>query len=85
MPTGVVAADAELVELAELFELAELLELELQAATSMTAATAAAAAVMARRGTQLPAPVRLRSVMEPPWGSLRVCGARRCGLREWTL
>jgi hypothetical protein len=71
--------DAELVELAELLELVELLELELQAATTIIDATAAAVTVVARRE---PAPMRLRSVMEPPGGSLRACGARRCGLRE---
>jgi hypothetical protein len=55
--------DAELVELAEVPELAELLELELQAATIIMAAAAAAVTDVTRRE---PAPMRLRSVMEPP-------------------
>jgi hypothetical protein len=73
--------EAELLEVAELLELAlELDPLELQAAMIIIAATAAAVADVARRE---PAPTRLRSVMEPPGGSLRACGARRCGLRDW--
>src|SRR5580693_9724681 len=57
--------DAEVVELAELLPLAELLGelLELQAATASMAATAAAVTDVTRRE---PAPMRLRSVMEPP-------------------
>src|SRR5580704_16038321 len=61
--------EAELVELAEPVELVEPeleleLELELQAATISIAATPAAVADVTRRE---PAPIRLRSVMEPPW------------------
>src|SRR6516162_10633285 len=54
--------DADPVELAELV-VPELLELELQAATISIAATPAAVADVTRRE---PAPMRLRSVMEPP-------------------
>src|SRR6516165_8791289 len=53
--------EAEPVELAEVP--AELLELELQAAMISIAATPAAVADVTRRE---PAPMRLRSVMEPP-------------------
>src|SRR5579864_3193177 len=73
------AADDELVVPVEVVDVLEL-ELELQAARSVAVATAAATAVVARRETQLPAPVR--SVMEPPRGCLRGCGARLCGLRR---
>ena len=57
--------EAELVELAELVEpeLELELELELQAAMISIAATPAAVADVTRRE---PAPMRLRSVMEPP-------------------
>src|SRR6202050_5300582 len=71
--------EAELVEVLVVLAPDELDELELQAAMSVTAATAATAAVVARRG---PAPVRLRSVMEPPEalsGSAERAGAG-CGL-----
>lgn len=46
-----------------MLEPAELLELELQAATIIMGATAAAVTDVTRRE---PAPMRLRSVMEPP-------------------
>ena len=62
------AVAAELVELVELVEFVEPeleleLELELQAAMISIAATPAAVADVTRRE---PAPMRLRSVMEPP-------------------
>src|SRR5579864_2215179 len=79
------AAAGELAVPVEVLELDELLELELQAARSVAVATAAATAVVARRETQLPARVRLRSAMEPPRGCLRGCGAHLCGLRGGTL
>src|ERR1700741_1855778 len=78
------AVEAELVEPVGLeapeLELEPELALELQAAMISIAATPAAVADVTRRE---PAPMRLRSVMEPPGGSLRACGARRCGLRDW--
>src|SRR5579859_4556254 len=66
MPMGVSPlAAAGLEELAGPLEPAELLELvELQAATISISATPAAVADATRRE---PAPIRLRSVMEPPW------------------
>src|SRR3984957_6563845 len=73
--------EAEPVEPAELVEpeLELELELELQAAMISIAATPAAVADVTRRE---PAPMRLRSVMEPP-GALSGLGARRCGLQDW--
>src|ERR1700722_8568082 len=70
--------EAEPVELVEP-ELELELELELQAAMISIAATPAAVADVTRRE---PAPMRLRSVMEPP-GALSGLGARRCGLQDW--
>jgi hypothetical protein len=77
------AADAELVVPVVVLELDEVLELELQAARSVAVATAATTAVVARREIQLPAPGRLRSVMEPPRAASGLRN-RRCGPRGET-
>src|SRR5579862_6537820 len=78
------AAEDELEVPVEVVELDELLELELQAARSVAVATAAATAVVARRETQPPARVRLRSAMEPPRGCLRAAARAGAGCGDGT-